>query len=250
VERAVVVWATPGPEFPQLKIAQRNRYEHAEEELCGAEIILSTSLRPEQFEVARNLRWIHASSAAVHHLLSAELVRSDVVVTNPREVHGPVVAEHVLALIFALAKKIPQAAVLQHRHIWGQEAIWKEGVHPREIAGATLGLVGVGSIGRRVAQRAAALGMRAIAVREHVEKETPEGVEEVFPASALDEKESPEGAQKKSTSIGARRGVEAIRLRRAGCATDFRDERADQCCPPRRDETQRLPDQCWPRGPG
>ena len=188
------LWSVPSwfgerlvQEFPQLKIAHRNGYEGAEQELRGAEIIFSTSLRPEQFALARNLRWIHAPSAAVHQLLSAKLVTSDVVVTNSREVHGPVVAEHVLALIFALAKKIPQAAVLQHRHIWGQEAIWKEGVHPREIAGATLGLVGVGSIGRRVAQRAAALGMRTIAVREHVEKETPEGVEEVFPASALDE---------------------------------------------------------------
>ena len=75
----------------------------------------------------------------------------------------------------------------QQKHIWGQEAIWNEGAHPREIAGATLGLIGVGSIGRRVAQMASALGMRVIAVREHVEKGSPEGVEAVFPPSALDE---------------------------------------------------------------
>jgi phosphoglycerate dehydrogenase-like enzyme len=98
-----------------------------------------------------------------------------------------VVAEHVMALIFALAKKIPPAAVLQQKHIWGQEAIWNEGARPREIAGATLGLIGVGSIGRRVAQMASAVGMRVIAVREHVEKGNPEGVEAVFAPSALDE---------------------------------------------------------------
>jgi phosphoglycerate dehydrogenase-like enzyme len=34
-----------------------------------------------------------------------------------------VVAEHVMALILALAKKIPQAALLQQKHIWGQEAM-------------------------------------------------------------------------------------------------------------------------------
>jgi phosphoglycerate dehydrogenase-like enzyme len=102
-------------------------------------------------------------------------------------VHGPVVAEHVMALIFALAKKIPQAALFQQKHFWGQEAIWKEGAHPREVAGATLGLIGVGSIGRRVAQMASALGMRVLAVREHAEKERPEGVEEVFTTRALDE---------------------------------------------------------------
>lgn len=174
-------------EFPQVRITPRDTYEGIEEDLRDAEVIFTISLRPEQFAAAPNLRWIHAPTAAVHQFLFAELVKSEVVVTNSREVHGPVVAEHVMALIFALAKKIPQAAVFQQKHVWGQEAIWNEGAHPREIAGATLGLIGVGSIGRRVAQMASALGMRVLAVREHVEKERPEGVEEVFTPLALDE---------------------------------------------------------------
>src|SRR5579863_398276 len=176
-----------GQDFPALQIAHRDSYEGLEEDLRDAEIIFTLSLRAEQLALARNLRWIHAPSAAVHQLLFPGLVNSDVIVTNSREVHGPVVAEHVMALIFALAKKIPQAANLQQRHVWGQEAIWNEGPHPREIAGATLGLIGVGSIGRRVAQMASALGMRVSAAREHVEKGKPEGVEHVFPASEIDE---------------------------------------------------------------
>jgi phosphoglycerate dehydrogenase-like enzyme len=97
------------------------------------------------------------------------------------------VAEHVLALIFALAKKIPQAVLFHQKHEWGQEAMWKDGQHLREIAGATLGLIGVGSIGARVAQMAAALGMRVVAVREHVEKGRPEGVEAVYSPSELND---------------------------------------------------------------
>jgi phosphoglycerate dehydrogenase-like enzyme len=116
-----------------------------------------------------------------------ELIESDVVLTNSTEVHGPVVAEHVIALIFALAKKIPQAALLQRQKVWGQEAMWSDGYHLKEIAGATLGLIGIGSIGRRVARMASALGMRVIAVREHVEKERPEGVDAVFSPSQLGE---------------------------------------------------------------
>lgn len=174
-------------EFPQLQIAQRTSYDGIEEDLRDAEVIFTISLRPEQLATTRKLRWIHAPTAAVHQLLFPELVRSDVVVTNSREVHGPVVAEHVMALIFALAKKIPQAVKFQQQHTWGQEAIWNDGVNPREIAGATLGLIGVGSIGGRVAQMASALGMRVIAVREHVEKGTPEGVDEVFAPVALDQ---------------------------------------------------------------
>ena len=164
-------------EFPQLEIVQRSSYDGIEDDLREAEILFTISLRPEQFAATRRLRWIHAPSAAVHQLLFPELANSDVIVTNSREVHGPVVAEHVMALIFALARKIPQAVAFQQRRIWGQESIWNDGVHPREIAGATLGLIGVGSIGRRVAQMASALGMRVIAVREHVEKGNPEGVD-------------------------------------------------------------------------
>jgi phosphoglycerate dehydrogenase-like enzyme len=174
-------------DFPQLQITQRDNYEDIEKDLRDAEIIFSGSLRPEQFAAAGKLRWIHAPSAAVHQLLFPELVKSDVVVTNSREVHGPVVAEHVMALIFALAKKIPQAVIYQHKRIWGQEAIWNEAPHPGEIAGATLGLIGVGSIGGRVAQMASAVGMRVIAVREHVDKGKPEGVEAVFAPAELDD---------------------------------------------------------------
>jgi len=173
-------------DFPQIKIVQRDSYEGIEEHLRDAEIIFTISLRPEQFAVTRSLRWIHAPTAAVHQFLFPELVNSDVILTHSTEVHGPVVAEHVIALIFALAKKIPQATVLQQKHVWGKEGMWRQGYCPREIAGATLGLIGVGSIGRRVARMASALGMRVIAVREHVEKGAPEGVEAVFAPSELD----------------------------------------------------------------
>ncbi|MGA8763906.1 MAG: D-2-hydroxyacid dehydrogenase [Candidatus Sulfotelmatobacter sp.] len=173
--------------FPQVEVVHRTNYEGIERELATAEVLFTFSLQPEQFKLAKKLRWIHAPTAAVHQFLFPELVNGDVIVTNAREVHGPVVAEHVMALIFALAKKIPQAARLQEKRMWGQDAIWNVGPRPREIAGATLGLIGLGSIGRTVAQMAAALGMRVIAVREHVEKEKPAGVAAIFSPSQLDE---------------------------------------------------------------
>jgi phosphoglycerate dehydrogenase-like enzyme len=163
-----------------VEVVQRNSYEGIEAELQDAEVMFTLSLRSRQFESAKQLRWIHAPTAAVHQFMFPELINSDVVLTNSTEVHGPVVAEHVMALIFALAKKIPQAALFQRKRVWGQEGMWNDGQHLKEIAGATLGLIGVGSIGRRVAQMASALGMRVIAVREHVEKGRPEGVETVF----------------------------------------------------------------------
>jgi phosphoglycerate dehydrogenase-like enzyme len=193
IHHRLELWNAPGwfgerlgREFSILQIVQRNSYDGIEPELRDAEIVFTLSLRPEQFRAARNLRWIHAPTAAVHQFMFPDLINSDVILTNSTEVHGPVVAEHVIALIFALAKKIPQAALLQERKAWGQEAMWKQGRHLREIDRATLGLIGVGSIGRRVARMASALGMRVIAVREHVEKAIPQGVEAVFAPAELD----------------------------------------------------------------
>src|SRR5689334_9842553 len=108
-------------DFPQLEVAHLTSYDQIASELPDADIAVTWSLRPDQFAFARQLRWIHSPAAAVHLLMFPELINSDVVVTNAREVHAPVVAEHVTALIFALAKRIPEAVRLQQKHTWGQE---------------------------------------------------------------------------------------------------------------------------------
>lgn len=173
-------------EFPDLTTIYLTTYDRLDEELRDAEIVIAWSLRPEQLQSAKQLRWIHSPAAAVHQLMFPELVNSDIILTNARDVHGPVVAEHVIALLFALAKKIPDAVRLQQKHIWGQDTLWNSNPRPRELAGATLGLIGLGSIGREVSSRASALGMKVIAVRDNPGKGSPPGVEQVFPISQLD----------------------------------------------------------------
>ena len=172
-------------EFPDLEVDQLNSYENLEQRIADAEILFATSIRPEQFLAAKPLRWIHSQAAAVHQFMFPELVNSVVTLTNARDVHAPVVAEQVIAMMFALAKQIPAAVRFQQKHIWGQDAFSAGRAHSRELAGATLGLVGLGSIGRNLAKHASALGMRVIAVREHPEKEKPQHVDEVLPTSKL-----------------------------------------------------------------
>lgn len=172
-------------DFPTVEAVHRSNYDGIEKYLRDAEVVIAWSLHPEQLKAARKLRWIHSPAAAVHQLLYPELVNSDIVLTNGREVHGVVVAEHVLALVFALAKRLPQAVRLQEKRVWGQEAIWD--ARPQELAGATLGLIGLGSIGRAVAKSAGALKMRVIAVREHVKRKVPDGVSRVFDSAHLED---------------------------------------------------------------
>jgi phosphoglycerate dehydrogenase-like enzyme len=173
-------------EFPQVDVVHLPDYKRVDEEIVDAEIAIAWSIRAEQIEAAKKLRWIHSPAAAVHQLIFPELVNSEIVLTNAREVHGPVVAEHVIALIFALAKKIPGAVRLQEKHVWGQQILWDELPRVREVAGATVGLIGLGSIGRAAAKSAKALGMRVIAVREHPEKGS-EGADAVFGPAQVDE---------------------------------------------------------------
>ena len=157
-------------EFPQLDIVNLPDYKRVDEEIVNAEIVIAWSIKPEQIAAAKKLRWIHSPAAAVHQLMFPELIHSEIVLTNAREVHGPVVAEHVIALVFALAKKIPASVRLQQKHIWGQQILWDEVPRIREVAGATLGIIGLGSIGRPTVKNAKAMGMRVIAAREHPEK--------------------------------------------------------------------------------
>src|SRR5271170_3842988 len=135
-------------QFPQVKVVQLPDYKRVDKEIVDAEIVMAWSIRPQQVGAAKRLRWIHSPAAAVNQLMFPELIDSDIILTNAREVHGPVVAEHVIALIFALAKKIPDSVRLQDKHVWGQQILWDEVPRIREVAGATLALVGLGSIGR------------------------------------------------------------------------------------------------------
>src|ERR1700675_2286045 len=173
-------------EFPQVNVVHLPDYKRMDEEIGDAEIVIAWSIRPEQIAAAKELRWIHSPAAAVRQLIFPELVNSNIILTNAREVHGPVVAEHVIALIFALAKKIPGSVRLQERHVWGQQILWGELPGVRGVAGAAVGPIGLGSIGGAVAKSAKALGMRVIAVREHPEKGS-EGADAVFGPAQIDE---------------------------------------------------------------
>jgi phosphoglycerate dehydrogenase-like enzyme len=154
-------------EFPQMEVIHLPDYKGLDKEIVDADVFVGWSLRAEQLRAAKKLRWIHSPAAAVHQLMIPELVASDVQVTNAAEVHGPVVAEHAIAVMLALAKRLPSAVRYQEKHIWCQEQLWNERPRLRELAGSTLLLLGLGNIGGNVASRAVALGMRVVAVREH-----------------------------------------------------------------------------------
>src|SRR5438445_11850772 len=96
--------AFPGQQFLQLA-----SYDLVPNEIADTDVFIGWSLRPEQFVAAKKLRWLHSPTAAVYQLLFPELIASEVIVTNSSTVHGPVVAEHAMTVLLALAKRLPQA---------------------------------------------------------------------------------------------------------------------------------------------
>ena len=157
-------------DFPQLEVVQLPDYKRFTDEIADADMAIAWSIRGDQLNAAKKLRWIHSTAAAVHALMSPELLASEVIVTNARAVHGPTVAEHAMALVFAMAKRLPKAAKYQAQRHWAQQEICETAPRPRDLRESTLVIVGFGSIGTALAKLARGVGMRVIAVREHPAK--------------------------------------------------------------------------------
>jgi phosphoglycerate dehydrogenase-like enzyme len=172
-------------DFPQVEVTQRDTSDSAEPSLRDAEVLVTWSLSAAQLAAAAKLKWVHSPAAAVHALLIPELVANNIVVTNGSEVHAPAVAEHVITMILALAKELPQAARFQQKHEWGQSQMASSQPGVRDFAGATVGLIGAGSIGREVARLASALGMKVIAVRHDISRGTPKHIDRVYGMSDI-----------------------------------------------------------------
>lgn len=173
-------------DFPEHTFVQLQNYDRAPEEIPDTDVFIGWSLRPEQFIAAKKLKWIHSPAAAVHQLMFPELIRSSVLLTNSTGIHGPVVAEHAIAVLLALAKRLPQAMQYQAKKIWSQDQLWQEQPRPREVADATVLVVGMGGIGSEFTVRAKALGMKVLAVRENPAKGNG-GADAVFSPAQINE---------------------------------------------------------------
>ena len=129
---------------------------------------------------APRLRWLHTMSAGVERFLVPEIVaRRDLTLTNNSGPYDIPIAEFVMGAILAAAKRLPEHLRGQARAHWGRED------QHIELRGATLVVLGMGSIGGEVARLACAFGMRVVGVRRRLDLPGIEGVAEVVPPERL-----------------------------------------------------------------
>lgn len=118
-------------------------------------------------ENAPNLRWVQLHSAGADAILQHPLyTQSDVTFTTANGIHAVPLAEYVMAQILAFAHHLPRMFEDKASSTW-TKGRWNRYV-PSELYGATLGIVGYGSIGRHIARLAQAFGMRVLAIKRDV----------------------------------------------------------------------------------
>jgi phosphoglycerate dehydrogenase-like enzyme len=154
-------------EFPDVQFDSPRTQEESDRLLPEAEIVLGWAVKRSNFASASRLRWIHLTAAGVGSQLFPELVASPVVVTNSSGLHAVSMAEHALGMMLSITRKLHLARDAQAGRRWSQDEQWSGLPAIGQLAGSTLGLVGFGAVGRALAERAAALGMRVLAVRRH-----------------------------------------------------------------------------------
>ena len=165
---------------PRVRVTATADRDRANGMAKNAEVIVGWLIPESVVEHAARLKWIHATAAGVDTLFFPQVLDGRVTLTSSVGIHTTVLPEHVMAVVLAFARRLHVAVRNQMARRWDRASTIGE-----ELEGKVLGVLGLGAIGRALAQRAAAFGMRVIGT-----KRTPESiahVERVFPPEDTDE---------------------------------------------------------------
>ena len=177
-EVAELAEATPSVRFV-TGLAPEDALERAAE-FHGADAHL---LSEEFLAAAPNLRWVQSWSAGVDRYLGLEglMANGDITFTNMKGAHGPVIAEHVFAMLLYLRRDLGAYRDAQREARWDRRA----GEGQTALAETTLVVVGMGGIGREIAKRGHGFDMEVLAT-VRTAREAPEYVDELGTAADLD----------------------------------------------------------------
>jgi phosphoglycerate dehydrogenase-like enzyme len=171
--------------FPQLEVVAAKSTEEFLRHLPDAEILYTWSLPEKHLTLSRELRWIHTPFAGVDEALYPALVQSPIRLTCSRGVSAAALADHALGMILSFARGLA-VAIRDQEKGWTRERFFDANPMPVELDGKVLGILGFGSIGREVARRGRAFGMRIHAWKRNPTESEPL-VDRLFGATELHE---------------------------------------------------------------
>lgn len=169
--------------FPDIKVDHATADTLTEKIADADAVLMGWGSASEVLEHGRNLVWIQNVGAGVERLVSDEFRQRDLILTNGSGIMAPNIAEHVLGLMLAFGRRLPQLLDAQRDQRWrtdvGRESVW-------ELTDQTAVLVGVGEIGMALAKRLKAFDVTVIGVRRSVGDELPDNIDEVVAIADLD----------------------------------------------------------------
>lgn len=147
--------------------------------LDDAEIIAGwkKEIKEHSFNAESKLKWLQTWSAGINSLPLQELESGNIRITSANGVHAYPISETIFALMLGLTRKIDQYVKNQQSKTWHHSDL------KLEIHGKTLGIIGVGAIGKETAKIAKAFGMTVLGVRNSSKSE--EFVDEMFTSDQL-----------------------------------------------------------------
>jgi len=143
--------------------------------LHDAEIIVCGTLTPEALAAAPHLRWVSFWASGLDQKVRPDILARDLIITNAAGIHGPNIAEHIMAYMLVFTRRFPTYAAAQRDHRWIHDLEATE-----ELTGQTLGIVGLGAVGHALAVRARPFGMRVVATKRDPGSDGTSAVDVVY----------------------------------------------------------------------
>ena len=172
----------------EMRISNCTCENDAVREIADADAFFG-KLTPEMLAAAGQLRWVQSPTASLEHYIFPELASHSLQLTNMRGLFHDNIADHVFGCMLCFARNLHVYIRQQERADWKPHGGIKEGQAFRSgpavttavdrahttLAGSTLGVVGLGSIGAEIARRGVCFGMQVVAV-DSDPRDAPDGV--------------------------------------------------------------------------
>jgi D-2-hydroxyacid dehydrogenase (NADP+) len=156
--------------------------------LPDADVVVTGGLTDDELARAGRLRWFSSVAAGLDGIVTPALLARGVAITNASGVHGPNIAEHVLAMMLMFTRGLPKLFRAQLARRW-ERSLTSRSQAFGELTGKTLLIVGLGRIGEAIAARARPFGVRVVALKQDPSARHDAGVavDELLGMDALDD---------------------------------------------------------------
>jgi D-2-hydroxyacid dehydrogenase (NADP+) len=152
-------------EFPQHEFLEAWDRDAINRQLPAADVAFTPFIDRAVFPHAMRLRWVQSPAVGIGSLMFPELLASPVIITSARGIRARSIAEHVIGVTIAMARRLPHALRAQHAHRWAQDELEGPDSGVWTLHGRRMTIVGLGSIGREIAKLAAPFGVTIAGIR-------------------------------------------------------------------------------------